>query len=372
MALIKTRNTLHEEAPQTRLSDAESASATSLRVENNTAMTTSWAVQIGKTGDEQSEVKIGTPSGTGTITCAATSFAHPADTPVYFIKYDKVVFERSTAGTAGTAAPMTNGTINYQPDSLYTVFDDTSGSSTYGYRTYFRNSALAVNSTESDWITFAGHSFYSLGKMRERAKQRLWNADYLDDDTIDNLINEWKFEMVNEVIAVNEDYALGTARVGFGTDGLGTITTEDFSTPRRVWVSYNGFNDTYKSTTMNINDFDPNEQFADTNPHHAWVGDNVFLVKPSSAGSADITFYRFGTTMVNDTDELPYTMRPFTKSFVDYVEAVALMKDGKQNEYRDKMTEAVAGKNNFVSKIVPHDQSSTETIDIVEPLGGEY
>src|SRR3990167_1400988 len=372
MSLIQSRNLLHQNAPHTRLTNPEAAGTTSLRVENTVALTTSWGVQIGEVAEEQTEVAIGTPATGSTITLPATSFAHPADTPVYFIKYNQVVFERSTAGTTGTATPMTNGTITYQADDNFTVFDDTSGSSTYGYRTYFRSSVLAVNSTESDWITFAGHSFYSLAGVRERAKQKLWNAEYLNDETIDNWINEWKDEMTNEVISVNEDYALGTVQVGFGTNGLGTVTTADFSQPRRIWVTYDGSN-WYNSTKMDINNYLPDEQFSSTHPYHAWRGDTIFLVKPSdTAGTAEITFYRFGTTLVNDTDELPQPMRPYTKSFVDYVVANALLKDNKQDEYRDKLTEAAAGKNNFVQNITPRDKTGPEYIDIVEPISGEF
>ena len=64
-------------------------------------------------------------------------------------------------------------------------------------------------------------------------------------------------------------------------------------------------------------------------------------------------------------------MRPYTKSFIDYVQANALLKDGKQNEYRDKLTEAAAGKQNFVTKIVPKDQTGPTFIDIVEPIDGD-
>ncbi|WP_460996725.1 hypothetical protein, partial [Staphylococcus aureus] len=70
---------------------------------------------------------------------------------------------------------------------------------------------LVVNSTESDWITSAGFSFYSLGALRQRAKDKLVNASFITDDSLFNdWANEWKDEMANAVIAVNEDYSMGT------------------------------------------------------------------------------------------------------------------------------------------------------------------
>lgn len=374
MALLKVKNTLSQTAEKTFLTHNESAGTGVLRWQNPNAFSSSWAVQVGETGHEQTEVVLlGTAAvaGTAGTLTANTLYEHPADTPLYAIKYNKVIFERSTSGTAGTATPITSGTVTYQPDSEYTVFDDTTGASTYAYRTRFNNSVLAVQTDQSDWFTFAGPSFYSLYKIRERAKGKLWNADYLTDSLVDDWINEWKFEMQNYVIRTNEDYALGTENVAFGTDGLGTITTADFSQVRRVWVTYNG-QDKFQSTKFNINNFVPDQVFSSTHPYHAFRGDSTIEVHPSeSGGTAELIFYRFGTTLVNDTDELPVPMRPYTKSFVDFVVANAFMKDGKQNEYRDKLAEANIGREQFLKNLSPRDKTGPTTIDIVEPITGE-
>jgi len=370
MSLIQTRNLLHESSPKTRLTNAEEAGTTVLRVENSTAMTAGWALQIGEVGGEQTEVVLGTAANVGTINVSTTDFEHPADTPVYFIKYNQVVFERSDTGTAGTATPMTNGTIEYQANDPYTVFDDTSGSSTYGYRTYYRNSALTTNSTESDWFTFAGPAFYSLAKIRERAKAKLWNAEWLTDDVVDDWINECKDIMVNKVIQTNEDYALGTAEVAIGTSGLGTITTADFSQVRRVWITYNGV-DEFQSTKMSSNDFLPTQYFSSAHPYHYFMGDDIIAVKPAELGTAKLVFYRFGTTMVNDTDELPLPMRSYTDIFVDYVYAQALGKDEKFTEKNNQMVFVASNVQDFVSSLGARDKSGPTMIDIVEMVSGD-
>lgn len=370
MALIPVRNLLHEDAQFTRLTNTELAGTTVLRVENTTSMSDGWGLQIGETGGEQTEVVLGTAPNIGTINTTALDFDHPADTPVYFIKFNQVVFERSTAGTTGTATPMTGGTVEYQPNSTLTIFDDTSGSSTYGYRAYFRNSALSVNSTESDWITFAGPSFYSLSKVRDRAKSKLWNASWLTDTIVDEWINECKDIMVNKAINLNKDYALGTSAVTFGTNGLGTITDTDYTDVRRVWVTYNGV-DKFQSTKMSINDFYPTQYFSTAHPYHAFQGDNTLLIKPSdSTGTAELVFYRFGTTMVNDTDLLPVPMRSYTDIFVDYVYAQALGKDEKFAEKRDQMNEVNVKMEQFVLSLGDRDQTGPEMIDIVDYVSG--
>lgn len=342
-----------------------------MRALNTDGLENGWAVQIGETGQEQTEVVIGTNSNGTTITSPATRYEHPADTPVYFIKYNQVVFERSTTGTSGTATPMSSGTITYQANDFFTVFDDTTGSSTYGYRTYFRNSVLDVNTTESDWITFAGHDFYSLGRMRNRMRRKLWNSQYLEDADIDDWINECKDMMANKVTAANEDYAMGTVNVGFGTDGLGTITAADFTFPRRIWITYNG-SDRYVSTKFNINDITPNQIYSSSHPYHAWLDNNVFIVRPEeSGGTAEVTFQRFGTTMVNDTDILPIPMRSYTNIFVDYCKSQALSKDGKEDKAQVIMARVGTAIEDFALNIAPRDRTGPTRVSIVEPVSGD-
>lgn len=371
--IIRTRNLLHESAPKTYLMNTEAAGTTVFRLRNTTGFGSSWAVQIGETGEEQTEVLLlnGNPPSVGTLgtTTAASTFEHPADTPVFAIKYNQVVFERSTAGTAGTATPMTNGTLTYQADHLYTQFDDTTGSVTYAYRTYFRNSALSVNTTESDWWTPIGLSFYSLGKLRERTKGKLWNADFLSDIVIDDWTNEFKDKLMNAAIQSNEDYSLGTVDVGFGTDGLGTVTTGDFKQPRRLWVTYNG-NDFYQSTKMDANDDFPNRTYLSTHPYHYWFGNTIFQVNPAeSGGTARVMFYRMGTPMQNDTDELPLFMRGYTDAFVEYNLAQAQYKDNKIGFSEKKNIEQTLI-TAFVDQLAPRDKTGAELIDIVESVSG--
>jgi len=376
--IIKSLNDLDSKSPSTLLTNAEVAGTTSIRVGNTTGLTSQWAVQIGKTGEDQTEVLIGTVTNIGTMGITALNFAHSANTPVIFIKYDQVVFEKSAAGTAGTATPIANGTITYQADALdqqtgqsYTIFDDTSGTVTDAYRTYFRNSVLVVNSTESDWITSAGFTFYSLGKLRQRIREKLWASDFASDNEINNWINEWKDEMVNSAVSVNEDYSIGTVNVAFGTNGLGTVTTTDFKQPKRIEITYNG-SDYFLSTKRALNEYYPSEVVNSAHPYHNWEGDTVIRVMPSDeAGTAKIWYYQTGTPMVNDTDELPLPMRAYTNSFVSHGLGMAYQKDGKTTEARDQFSYANSAKNQFTVQITPRDKSGPTYVKIEEVTSGE-
>ena len=379
--IIDIINSLHETAPRTHLTSTEAAGTTIFRLANTNAFGSSWALQIGEIGQQQTEVLLlnGDP-GAGTVgtSTVVSRYEHPADTPVYAIKYDQVVFERSTTGTAGTATPMTDGTITYQPNRFdledrqsYTSFDDTSGSTSYAYRVRFRNSVLGSNTIQSDWITPAGYYFYALSSIRQRIRDKIWDSSFIGDDRIINdWINELKDEFVNAVIDVDENYAMGTVGVSFGTAGLGTITTGDFSQVSRFEVTHNGV-DYFLATKQYISDYVPDQIFSSTNPYYEWVGDTVFRVHPAeSGGTASLTFYRFGTTMVNDTDELPSPMKTFTKSFVDYGKLQAQYKDGKVNQ--DTIDNFLAReKSRFTSHIVPRDKSQVSSIKIVESTTGD-
>lgn len=364
--IIKTRNTLADESPKTFLSQSLASGGTTSSVRNINDFNDNWAIQIGATGHEKTEIAVvnGNPAS-GEIDHDAVDYNHPTDTPVYSIKYDKVIFKRSTDGTAGTASAITNGTVDYAADSEFTQFDDTSGSTSYAYKASFYSSALATESPDSDWLTSQGFPWYSLGKMRQRVKDK--SVANVDDFILDDWINEWYGEMRNTAINVNEDYFLGTTDVSFsGTTQLGTITDTNYVNPRRVWLTVDGSN-WYRATKKEINDIDPNDEYYDTVPYFFIQSDNVIGRLPhDSNGTARIVFYSLGTTLTDDTDELPASMRGYTKSFVDYALSQAAYKDNRPQEALVLEQKAGTAREDFKNKITPMDRSGNKELDIVE------
>lgn len=373
--LIKVDNSLDINASFSFLSNALSLGAGTVPVKNISSFYANWAVQIGKTGEEQSEVKILTsfaPSGTALILTGTTTYDHSADTPIYATKFDQVVFKRSTVGTAGTATAITNGTVTITPDGPYTVFDDTTGASTYAYKTQFRNSVTGEVSSESDWQTTEGFSFYSLGKLKERIKRKLFGNNIIQDDAvISDWINEWVEKMNNVAIDVNKDYSYGTVDVSFGTSGLGTISATDYKDLRRLWVTYNA-QDFYLATKMDSTDFLPTQTFNTTIPQFYFQGDTVFGIKPEEAGgTARISYYKLQPILVNDTDELPSVMKGYSKSFVDYAYAQALYLDDKDEKARDFNGKAEAELERFRLEIAGRHKSGPEFITLIDAVSGE-
>src|SRR3972149_4258881 len=380
---IDAENTLAVHVHKTFLSTSIAAGATTSPAKNTSGFTTQYAVQIGETGQDQTEVLIGTVASGTSFTHPGAAFPHSADTPIYNIKYNQVVFQKSTSGTAGTATSITDGTVIYTPDNWdleaqqsYTSFDDTAGATTDAYRTRFLNSVLGTSTSnptsQSDWTTSAGYPFYSLAAVTERIKNELWNSTYIQDDKrIHNWVNELKDNWTNAVVSFNQDFALGTTNIAFGTNGLGTITTADYADVRRLWVTYNSV-DKFQSTKQSVNDPLPNQIYSSAHPYHQWFGNTVFQVSPAeTGGTAELVFYRFGTTMVNDTDELPHPFRSYTDAFVGYGVAKAAFLDQKLDMYDRKMVEVNNIKRDFITNVVPRDRSGVQYIDITNPVEGE-
>lgn len=367
--LIRVKNNLDVNAPYTFLSNGESSGTTVMRVRNINAFSNQWAVQLGKTGEEKTEIGViaSSPSGTSLTLSANTSYDHPEDTPVYAIKFDQIVFERSTSGTSGTASPITDGTVSITADSDFTQFDDTTGAATYAYRTYFRNSVSEAVSTESDWITISGFSFFSLAKIRDRVMKKLRDSGYIKDETVVNdLINEWLEVMNNSAIQVDKSYGLGTVDVAFGTSGIGTITATDFQEIKRMWITYDG-TDFYKATQTDLNAVFPDQTFNETHPYFYYTGDDTFEVKSDeSSGTARIHYYKMRTRLSDDTDELPVVMRPYTRSFVNYALAEILYQDNKDARADRYLARAEQDRAQFINQITPRNKTGVQLINLDE------
>lgn len=373
--IIKVKNTLTDTAPFTFLASSVASGVTVLPWKNASQFTANWAIQLGKTAQEKSEIKVlssSSPAGTAGTVTANTSFDHPVDTPVYAIHYDQIVFEVSTSGTAGTASPITDGTISIAADNDYTEFDHTSGATTYAYKAYFRNSVSGDISSESDWLTPSGYSFYSLAKIRERIKSKLLSANYIKDDaTIDDWTNEWLENMNNTAIDVNQDYSLGTVAIAYGTAGLGTITSTDYKDIRKLEVTSDG--NTYTvADRISVIDFNDQQTFSGNFPSYYMYGDTVFGVKPNGAvGTARITYYKLPAVLSNETDELPTSMKGYTKSFVDYGMSQAYYLDGKESAGKTYLESALLEKDRFRTEIGARHKSGVETMKLSDPVSGE-
>jgi len=368
--IIKQPNPSTSDLPKTYISTSI-GTATSIPVKNINTFSLSNAIQIGETGEEQTEVQVlaGTaPAGTALAIIGTTSYSHPVDTPVYPIIYDQVIFKCSTTGTAGTATAITNGTVNLTPDNAFTQFNHTAGATTYAYKTQFYNSVLTTVSDDSAWILPAGNSQYSLYNLRQRIRDKLFNSAFVTDNTLTDWVNEWKDQLTNAAIKVNKDYAIGTTNIAFSaSQEFGTVTASDFKSIRRMWFVDNS--GTYVVNQIDSTDYKPTEVFSMYHPVWYWQGDSIFGIRPvENAGTAQILYSKLNTNLSADSDELPVPMRGYTKSFIDYCMAQAYMKDNNQEAAMPFMTMANNGKLEFQNEITPRHESGPELIKALEPI----
>jgi len=371
--LIRVNNNLTVNSPKTFFSVSKASGVGTINVKNINSFTANLAAQIGQTGEERSEIKvISSVSGTNIVLTANTTYEHPSDTPVYSIQYDQIVFEKSSSGTAGTATPIASGTVSITPDSIYTQFDDSTGATSDAYRTYFRNSVSALTSSESDWLTSTGFSFFSLARIRDRVKGKLYNSGFIkDDDQLNDWINEWLEEMNNAIVDVDKSYSLGTTNVSFGTSGMGTISATDFKQPKRMFITYDGVN-RYKATKQDISETHPNETYNQSHPYYIWWGDDTLQIAPSdTAGTAEIVYYKRPSLLTNDADELPFAMRSHTKSFVNYALSEAYYADDKDAKGQAYLGRAIGDKNLFIKEMTPRNFTGIEMIETTHSVYGE-
>ena len=177
--------------------------------------------------------------------------------------------------------------------------------------------------------------------------------------------------MRNTAISVNEDYALGTASVAFGTSGLGTISQSDYKGLRRAEITYNG-SDYFLGAKMPINSFLPNQVFNSTQPYFYMQGENIIGVKPEqNGGTVKMIYNQLMTPLVNDTDELPLSMRGYTLSFTNYCYAQALYKENKTTEGKNKEDLSLGDLERFKMELSPRNKTGPTYIKFVEPVSAE-
>lgn len=378
MILSVTNNLTKEPSTvRTFLSTAITSGGTTIPVKNINSFQDQWAVQIGETGESQAEIQVisGTPSGTALNTSGTFLYNHNIDTPIYQLHYDKIIWLRSTSGTTGT--PSAIATTAITPNLAYTEYNDASGAATYAYQVQYYNSVSGDTSGTSSWFTPGGPSFYSLQKLRQRAQDALYSANYIRNDTIVNdWINEWLEIMTNGAIKVNQGYSVGTAQYAFSpatgnpAQSLVTITDSLFKQAYKVEVTTDGVH-WINSREIPNSQWSNGDYFSSLDPRHYWFGDNVLGILPNTvSGTVQVTYGKRTTPLSNDSDELPQSMKAYTTGCIEYVLYRAFDLDQKQSLADDHYQKFILYQNAFIAEITPRDQSSEKYINILDSLSG--
>ncbi len=366
--------------PTTFTQVAGTAGLGSIQVKNVAGFTNGWAIQKGQTGEETAEILNLNPSsgvtnqyltfGTSAANTAGTVlFNFNNDTPIYQIHYDQIIIYRSTTGTAGNFSSI--GVTNITPDNQYTNYNDSAGASTYAYYVQYYNSVSGDLSGTSSVFVPGGPTYYSLQKMRQRVKDKLYSAGYIREDAIyTDWINEWLEQMQNEALKVNQAYMLGSQTIAYGTNGYGTVTNADFKQPFKLEITTDGLHYT-PSHEIPLQQFSEQDWFPGWDYQHSWRGETVFEILPhGSGGTVNLTYGQRFTPLVNDSDELPQTLKAYTTGCIEYCLAVAYGLDNKDTETQLHQQNFMQSKQDFITQITPRDQTGPHSIQIVDSISG--
>ena len=182
--------------PRTYLSNFSAAASSTLTVESISGFGVGQYLLLGLLGNERSEivrVHTATPPSGSTITLNAnTVYRHEVGAPVILFDYNQVEFSRATTETGGKSVLATN---DLTPDSMDTIYDDTTNSTGFGF-TRFKNSAASTFSDYSDAIPYAGYSLDATFTILDRALSQA-SATVTPLLTYDNL-----FSFMNDFVTI--------------------------------------------------------------------------------------------------------------------------------------------------------------------------
>lgn len=203
---LKVRNAeLIDQDNMAYLSAPATAGNPTLTVQNITGAATSGYIIVGEIESEKTELNqisvSVSPSGTTITLEVALTFAHPTDTPVYFVSYNQIEFSR--AATSG-ATKTVLASVNLTPDSEFTRYVDTN---TTGYA-YARAKNDSTYSQYSDEQTYSSPAHNSIGviidgifrQANEKEETFITREDILIDyiwgfyNKVSEIRTQWKHE----------------------------------------------------------------------------------------------------------------------------------------------------------------------------------
>lgn len=222
------------------LSNPYASGVTSIQLKNADRFALNDRIMIGEMGSEKTEVVTVTAGATdgSTITIGATVFSHEADTPVYRLRFDQVKFYRSTTGISGVYSVISTQNLDVDNANLETLYDDTTGLSTYYYKMTVYHSISTVESAFTDPIPGGGFARNQVGYMIDQILQEVGDQNeqhvsrsellgYFNDVNDDLTINVAKpYEFLKTRVALTPVAAQNY--LPYPTDSLGNVTMWKF------------------------------------------------------------------------------------------------------------------------------------------------
>ena len=163
----------------------------SFAIENGLKFADTNYIVVNNKGNEKCEILqiSGSPTVSAMSLVSASSHAHNRGEQIQFIPFNQVVIESSTDNI--TFSPLT--TLDLNPASQDTFYNDTTGTATTYYRVRFKNESDTTYSTYSDAILATGYSANSAGQIIQTALSDL--GESIDGKVI---TKRFLFDALNE------------------------------------------------------------------------------------------------------------------------------------------------------------------------------
>src|SRR3990167_3169332 len=278
MIPVEVPNPKVDKGNETFLTASHNAGVTTLNVKNSGGMLGTNLVVIGEPGVDRAEILIlSAAPDSNSLTCSATKFPHPANTPVRIINYNKIKIYVSTTGVSGTY--NLDATIDIQVDLIHTVYYDTDGQASYYYKASYANTDKSWETPQSSAIRGTGATFHSLKKLGER-------VIILFNDKTQKILKPLQvYDWINEInqrlelvaIRADKNYIITPLSTQAFSSGIDKYDKPaDFFHLRRMDVSYlTGTPDTSfkKATRTQINSGQPTDVGSQDDPKYYNEGD---------------------------------------------------------------------------------------------------
>lgn len=187
---------------KSHLTSSYAAGVTSLVLRNNDRFSEDDFILIGEMGSENAEIAQVTAavSGATDITVTATTLPHSASDPVYVLRYNQIKFYRSTTTIDGSYSNIATLDIDVDNHDKKTLFDDTTGLTSYFYKVSFYNSETAVESSLSDPMTGTGYSRKQVGSLINDFLTEIGDLEqeYITVPQIISLLNECSEDIIGQ------------------------------------------------------------------------------------------------------------------------------------------------------------------------------
>lgn len=307
----------------TRLASDAAIGATSSTVENNTGFANGDLAVWGNPGEEKAEI-VAVTGVTGSTTIAHSAglvFAHGSQTRISQIKYNQAEIYRATS-EGGSYSLLT--TVTLRIDEVYTVYDDTTGTSSSWYKIRYKNSVASTYSDYSPEVQATGYEENSLFSMTEEVL-----ADFNDEDGVQvtrtqvrRYLRAGVRKLVLRMIKVMPDYRRQrtTQTLTSGTSAYDNPTR--FLAFIKISISPNSAVETdaveaeFKSESDMLSSF----VYSENNPVVSFRAEQ-YIIKPTpTGGTAFLYYWDYPASMVEDSDEhgLPYGARDILVSYALY------------------------------------------------------